>query len=64
MVRKILGRMENGREKSGEKIFLVDVWLEGGGKKKLVWLECFLPRPTKMFFSHNGEKTEWKMLMA
>lgn len=33
-----LGRMENLVEKSGEKGFLVGVWLEGGDKKNVLGL--------------------------
>ena len=37
-------------------MFLVGVWLEGG-VKKLVWPECFLHEPTKMFSPQIGEET-------
>ena len=40
-------------------MFLVGVWLEG--VKKLVWPECFLHEPTKMFSPQIGEETCQKM---
>ena len=52
------------REKRREKwkdMFLVGVWLDGGKEKNLVGFGCFLPKPTKMFFTHTGEKTGEKM---
>ena len=52
------------REKRREKwkdMFLVGVWLDGGEDKNLVGFGCFLPKPTKMFFTHIGEKTSEKM---
>ena len=52
------------REKRREKwkdMFLVGVWLDGGEEKNLVGFRCFLLKPTKMFFTHIGEKTGEKM---
>ena len=46
--------MENVGEKSGKKISLVGVWLEGGEKKILVGPGNFLPNFTKMFSPQNG----------
>ena len=46
--------MENVGEKSGKKISLVGVWLEGGEKKILVGPGNFLPSSTKMFSPQNG----------
>ena len=54
-----LGRMEN----KGDNIFGGCLVGERGGKK-LVEAKYFLIDPTKMFSLQNGDKTEWKMLMA
>ena len=50
--------MKNFGKKMGRKAFLVGVWLEGGERKKLVGLRCFLRNPTKIFSLQNGDKIE------
>ena len=39
-----------------ERVFLVDVWLGAGEKKKVVGPGFFVLEPTKMFSPENGEK--------
>ena len=60
VVGEILRMMENGREKSEEKIVFVGIWLVRRDKRKLVGSGCFLIGPTKMLSPQFGEKIkEW-----
>ena len=56
MFEKILGRMKNLGEKSGELTFLVVVWLEGGREKKLWGPSVFSPDLPKYFLSKIERK--------
>ena len=60
MFEGILGMMKNWGEKSGERVFLVDVWLEKEeGKKKKWWgLGVFFPNPPNVFSPKWGE--QWR----
>ena len=61
---EILGRMENLREKSGERSFrgcLVGM----KSRKKMWWdLNVFSPRPIKKFSPQNGEKTRGRSTLT
>ena len=60
VVGEILGMMENGREKSGEKMVFVGVWLVRREKGKLVRFDCFLIGLTKMLSPQFAKKIgEW-----
>ena len=56
VVGEILGMMENGREKSEDKMVFMGVWLVRREKRKLVGSKCFFLGSTKMLSSQFGEK--------
>ena len=61
VVGQILGMMENGREKSEDKMVFVGIWLVRRDKCKLVGFKCFFLGSTKMLSPQLGEKIgEWE----